>query len=81
MLDQFARGLEPIIGHEVLKENPHTFEEACVLSEQISRIAKLAGGGGTCSKLHEPPDYIPMELDSMGAHWHHRYPNKGIKNN
>ena len=67
MLDRFVRGLEPIIGREVLKENPQTFEEACVLSEGISRIANLVGGGGTRSKLREPPNYAPMELDSMGA--------------
>ena len=67
MLDRFVRGLEPIIGREVLKENPQTFEEACVLSERISRIANLVGGGGTRSKWREPPDYAPMELDSMGT--------------
>ena len=50
-----------------LKENPQTFEEACVLSERISQIANLVGGGGTRSKWREPPDYAPMELDSMGA--------------
>ena len=68
MLDRFVRGLEPIIGREVLKENPQTFEEACVLSKRILRIANLVGGGGTRSKWREPPDYAPMELDSMGAH-------------
>ena len=26
-LDQFVQGLEPIIGQEILKENPQTFEE------------------------------------------------------
>ena len=67
MLDWFVRGLEPIIGREVLKENPQTFEEACILAERISRIANLVGGGGTRSKWREPPDYAPMELDSMGA--------------
>ena len=67
MLDRFVRGLEPIIGREVLKENLQTFEEACVLSERISRIASLVGGGGTRSKWCEPPDYAPMELDSIGA--------------
>ena len=67
MLDQFVHGLEPIIGREVLKENPQTFEEACVLAERISQIANLVGGGGTRSKWREPPDYAPMELDSMGA--------------
>ena len=67
MLDQFVCGLEPIIGREVLKENPQTFEEARILAERISRIANLVGGGGTRSKWREPPDYAPMELDSMGA--------------
>ena len=67
MLDRFVHGLEPIIGREVLKENPQTFEEACVLSERISQIANLVGGGGARSKWREPPDYAPMELDSMGA--------------
>ena len=63
-----VHGLEPIIGREVLKENPQTFEEACILAERILQIANLVGGGGTCSKWCEPPDYAPMELDSMGAH-------------
>ena len=67
MLDGFVCGLEPIIGHDVLKENPQTFEEACVFSKRISRIANLVGGGGTYSKWREPLDYAPMELDSMGA--------------
>ena len=43
MLDRFVHGLEPIIGREVLKENPQTFEEACILAERISRIANLVG--------------------------------------
>ena len=68
MFDRFIHGLEPIIGREVLKENPQTSEEACVLSERILQIANLVGGGGTRSKWRKPPDYSPMELDSMGAH-------------
>ena len=66
ILDQFVHELEPIIGHEVLKGNPQTFEEACILAERISQIANLFGGGGTHSKWCEPPDFAPMELDSMG---------------
>ena len=50
MLDQFVHGLEPIIGHEVLKEKPQTFEKACVLFERILQITNLVGGGGICSK-------------------------------
>ena len=68
ILDWFLQKLEPIIGHEVLKENPQTFEEACVFSKRILWIANLVGGGGTCSKRHEFQNYAPMELDSMGAH-------------
>ena len=66
-MDHFIHGLEPIIGCEVLIENLQTLEDACVLAIRISQIANLVGGGGTRSKWHEPPDYAPMELDSMGA--------------
>ena len=67
MLDWFVHGLKPIIGREVLKENPQTFEEACILSKQILWISNLVGGGGIRSKCLESPDYASMELDSMGA--------------
>ena len=68
ILDQFVYELDPIIGCEVLKENLQTLEEACVLAEQISQIASFVGGGGTHSKWCEPPDYAPMELDSIGTY-------------
>ena len=67
ILDQFIHGLEPIISHEVLKENPPTFEKACVLAKRILQIANLVDGGDTRSKWYEPLDYTPKELDSMGA--------------
>ena len=35
MLEPFTYELEPISGHEVLKENLQTFEKACVLAERI----------------------------------------------
>ena len=60
-------GLEPIIGSEVLKGNPQTFEKACVLDEQILWIVNLFGGGGTHSEWSEHLDYAPMELDSIGT--------------
>ena len=66
-MDQFIHGLEPIIGREVLKENPQTFEKACVLSKRILQIADLICGSGIHSKLHEPLDYAPIELDSIGT--------------
>ena len=68
MLDQFVHGLKPIIDCEVLKENPQTFEEACVLAKQILQISNLVGGGRIHSKWCEPLNYAPMELDSMGTH-------------
>ena len=67
MLDYFICGLEPIIGHGVHGKIPKIFEEACVLAERISQLANLVGGGSTCSKWHGPPNYTPIELDSMGA--------------
>ena len=67
MLNQFFFRLEPIIGHEVLRENLQTFGKACVLAQQISKVSNLVGGSGTCSKWCEPPDYAPMELYSMVA--------------
>ena len=71
-MDWFVHGLELMIGCEVLKENPQTFEEACILDKQISWIANFFGRGGTHSKWHEPPDYARMELDSMGTREQHR---------
>ena len=67
ILDRLTYGLDPIIGHEVLKENPQTFEKAYVLAKQVLQISNLVGEGGAHSKWHEPPNYAPMELDSKSA--------------
>ena len=67
MLDQFIHMLGPIICSEVLKENPQTFEAACILVKWTSWISNLVGGGGTSSKWRYPSDYALVELDSMGA--------------
>ena len=67
MLDSYIYGLEPIIGFEVIKEDPQTFEEACALAEWISKLSNLVGGGGNSSKWCETLDYTPIELDSIGA--------------
>ena len=66
-LNQLIYGLEPIIGPKVLKKNPQSFEEACVLAKCISWLANLVGGGGICSKWHEPTDHAPIELDSIST--------------
>ena len=69
MYDHFIYGLGPIIGHEVLKENLQTFEEACILTEKTLSFANLVGGCSIHGKfrLLESPHYTPMSLDSMGA--------------
>ena len=38
MLDRFIRGLKPAIQREVLKDNPSTFADACMLAERIGRL-------------------------------------------
>ena len=38
MLDRFIRGLKPAIQREVLKDNPQTFSDACMLAERIGRL-------------------------------------------
>ena len=83
MLDHFIYGLEPIVGHEVLKENPQTFEKAFVLTERIQSLGILIGGVSTCSKFRwlDLPDYAPIDLDSMGTWERHRQPDKGGRYN
>ena len=63
MLNHFIGGLEPFISCQILKENPQTFEEACVLANPISCLANLVGGGSTRGKFRwlDPPDYAPMD--------------------
>ena len=68
MLDRFIHGLEPFIGHEVLKEEPQTFKEDSVYVDRISQLANLVSGGGIGSKWCETPNYAPMELVRMGTH-------------
>ena len=53
MFDNFICGLEPIIGCEVVKENPQAVKEACVLAEQISYFDNLVGGGRTHGKFRQ----------------------------
>ena len=69
MLDCFIHGFLPKTRCEVLKENPHTFEEACVHAERVLHLADQVGGGSTYSKFRwlDPPDYLPMDLDRIGA--------------
>jgi len=38
MLDRFIRGLQPAVQREVLKDNPGTFMDACMLAERIGRL-------------------------------------------
>ena len=83
MLNHFIHSREPIICHEVLKENLQTFEKPCILAERILYIASLIGSGSPCGKFRwlTPTDYGPMDLDSVGAWEYHCQPNKGGRNN
>ena len=38
MLDRFICGLKPAIQREVLKDNPQTFSDACMLAERIGQL-------------------------------------------
>ena len=69
MLACFICSLQPIMSQEVLKENPQSFEEACVLDERFSCLAHLVGGGSICGKFQQLDllDCPPIELNSMGA--------------
>ena len=57
------------------------FKESCLLSEQISRLAYLFRGGYYSKlKWKEHPDYVPLDLDSMGILEPYCQPDKGSKN-
>ena len=43
------------------------------------QIANLVGEDGIHSKYFEPPDYVSMELDSVGAYKHCFQPEKSAK--
>lgn len=38
MLDRFVHGLRKNVQREVLKDNPATFADACMLAERIGRL-------------------------------------------
>ena len=67
MLDRFLRGLDLVIGKEVLKENPSTFDEACILAERIARLTNLVNHKTHRVALvkHDPNGYAPIDLDSL----------------
>lgn len=64
MLDKFIRGLRKSVQREVLKENPSTFSDACMLAERIGRLddfVRESGGSGSRN------GYAPMDIDVATA--------------
>ena len=62
MFDRFISGLQKLVQREVLKENPSTFGNACMLAEQIGRLDDFVWESGGSSK-----GYTPMDLDAANA--------------
>ena len=74
MLDRLIRGLKKPTQHEVLKENPPSFADACMLAEQIGWLEELVVGS-VCGQPRTKPSngYAPMKLDSMRASQYDRH--------
>ena len=64
-----------------LKRTHTPLKKYMYLPNKLHKIENLAGRGGTCCIWCKPPDYAPIELDSMGAPQCHRQPDKSGKNN
>ena len=47
---------------EVLKENPSTFSDACMLAERIGCLDDFVWESGGNNKV-----YVPMDLDAVNA--------------
>lgn len=82
MLDRFTRGLNANIAREVVKENPATFEDACVLAERISRLTHLVGQNQRSNqrsnnRQNSSMGWAPMEIDNMGARARRFQPDRG----
>ena len=50
MVDHSICELELVLCHEVLKGNPQTFKEACMLFERLFQLANLVGKGSIPSE-------------------------------
>ena len=62
MLDCFIYGLQQSVQKEVLKENPSTFGDVCMLAERIGHLDDFVQESGGSSK-----GYAPMDLDAANA--------------
>ena len=62
MLNRFIHGLQKSVQKEVLKENPATFGDACMLAEQIGCLDNSVQESEGSSK-----GYTPMDLDAVNA--------------
>ena len=43
MLDWLIQGLKPMVQHKILKDNPTTFSNACIIAEIISWLDDYLG--------------------------------------
>ena len=63
MLDRFRQSLcKNLCQREVLKENPSTFGDACILAECIGRLDDFV-----CESRGSNKGYAPMYLDAANA--------------
>ena len=81
LLDRFVRGLKANVQIKVLKEDPHTFDEACRLAERVARLDQLAQdralpyarrpahnqGNNQRGQQRESSNshHVPMDVDNM----------------
>ena len=64
VLDRFVRGLRPKVQREVLKDNPQSFEQACMLAERIGRLDDFVAETRLPCAQQQNDGYAPMELDA-----------------
>lgn len=70
MSDRYRRGLKPQVRLHVTFANPDTFEEMCVLAEQIDSIIYMNKPYGGLGSKHSPKDHggsnpTPMEVGGV----------------
>ena len=88
LLDRFRRGLKIDLQRELLKDNPHTLQNAIMIAERVEEAINLSMGMATPSKSYSPssspsnfPEFRapespvdPMIVDANALRF--RYPKK-----
>ena len=77
MLDWFIQGFKPTMQHKVLKDNPSTFLDTCMLTERIGMFdvylveciyhCMLQYNNRCKSMQYDPKGYAPTKLDAAFA--------------